>query len=46
MNTGKGWRLRRKNGPIFKAALVKRLKVGEEDIAIFRVLPNPAEKRG
>jgi len=40
MRQGKGWRL--VHGKItFKATLIKRFNVGEENVAIFRVLPVP-----
>jgi hypothetical protein len=40
MKQGKGWRLVR--GKLaFKATLVRRFKVGDETVAVFRVLPTP-----
>lgn len=40
MTRGKGWRLVR--GKLtFKATLVRRLNIGDESVAIFRVLPVP-----
>jgi hypothetical protein len=40
LNTGKGWRLVAPGGRrAFKAALLKKLNVGHERLAIFRVLP-------
>ena len=45
MPTGKGWRLFSPGETRgFKASLIKRIDIGGEIIAIFRVLPNP-EKR-
>jgi hypothetical protein len=41
MTTGKGWRLVGPGKQAFKASLLKRLEVGGESVAIFRVLPNP-----
>jgi hypothetical protein len=42
MKTGKGWRLASPNATRgFKATLIKRIDVGGEIIAIFRVLPVP-----
>ena len=41
MRRGKGWRLQapKPGGKVFKATLIKRFNVGDENIAIFRVLP-------
>jgi hypothetical protein len=44
MRTGKGWRLTSPSEHEFKVTLVRRLKVGDEVIAICRVLPNPETK--
>ena len=44
MTTGKGWKLVGLNGRAFKASLLKRLDIGDESIAIFRVLPHPDAK--
>lgn len=41
MSTGKGWRLVGPGKKSFKAALLKKIKIGGETLAIFRVLPNP-----
>ena len=41
MKTGKAWRLVSPTGRAFKAALVKRLKIGKESVAVFRVLTPP-----
>ena len=38
MKTGKAWRLITPTGRAFKATLVKRLKIGTESVAIFRVV--------
>ena len=38
MKTGKAWRLITPGGRAFKATLVKRLKIGSESVAIFRVV--------
>jgi hypothetical protein len=46
MKQGKGWRLASPGETrSFKATLLKRINVGGEIIAIFRVLPAP-EKHG
>ena len=44
MKTGKGWKLVGLNRRAFKASLLKRLDIGDEKIAIFRVLPYPDGK--
>jgi len=44
MVTGKGWRLVAPGEQAFKASLLKRLEIGGESIAIFRVLPHPDVK--
>jgi hypothetical protein len=41
MRTGKAWRLLSPTGYAFKATLVKRLKIGKEDVAVFRVIASP-----
>jgi hypothetical protein len=41
MTTGKGWRLVGPGKQAFKASLLKRMVIGGESVAIFRVLPNP-----
>jgi len=41
MKTGKGWRLVSPTGRALKATLAKRFMIGDESIAIFRVLPLP-----
>ncbi len=41
MRTGKAWRLLSPAGLAFKASLVKRLKIGSESIAVFRVVKCP-----
>jgi hypothetical protein len=38
MKPGKAWRLISPGGRAFKATLVKRLNIGAESVAIFRVL--------
>jgi hypothetical protein len=38
MKTGKAWRLITPGGRAFKATLVKRLKIGKESVAVFRVI--------
>jgi hypothetical protein len=38
MRTGKAWHLLSPTGYAFKAALVKPLKIGKEDVAVFRVI--------
>jgi len=38
MKPGKAWRLITPGGMAFKATLVKRLKIGSESVAIFRVI--------
>jgi hypothetical protein len=45
MKSGKGWRLVSPNETRrFKATLLKRIDVGGEIIAIFRVLPIPERR--
>jgi hypothetical protein len=44
MATGKGWRLVGPGKKAFKASLLKRLDIGGESIAIFRVLRHPDSK--
>jgi hypothetical protein len=42
MKPGKGWRLVSPTGRSFKASLAKRIKIGEENVALFRVsVPKP-----
>jgi len=41
MKTGKGWRLVSPTGRALKATLAKRFKIGDENVAVFRVLPYP-----
>ena len=43
MKTGKGWKLLTPTGKTFKAVLVRRLKIGDENVAVFRVLPMPGD---
>jgi len=38
MKPGKAWRLITPGGRAFKATLVKRLTIGRESVAVFRVL--------
>ena len=38
MKTGKAWRLITPSGRAFKATLVKRVNIGRESVAIFRVI--------
>jgi hypothetical protein len=44
MATGQGWKLVAPGEQGFKASLLKRLDIGGESIAIFRVLPHPDAK--
>ena len=44
MKKGKRWRLVGPNGLAFKATLVRRIEIGGEIVAIFRVLPHPDKK--
>jgi hypothetical protein len=45
MKSGRGWRLASPGETRgFKAALIKRIDVGGEIIAIFRVLPTPERR--
>jgi hypothetical protein len=39
MKQGRAWRLVSPGERVFKAILVKRLKIGAESVAIFKVLP-------
>ena len=41
---GKGWRLTTPYGRTLPATLIKRLNIGGESVAIFRVLPHPDKK--
>jgi hypothetical protein len=41
MRTGKAWRLLSPTGYAFKATLVKRLNIGKESVAVFRVIASP-----
>jgi hypothetical protein len=41
MRTGKAWRLLSPTGHAFKATLVRRLKIGKESVAVFRVIATP-----
>jgi hypothetical protein len=43
MRTGKAWRLVSPTGRAFKATLVKRMKIGKESVAIFRVVTTAKE---
>jgi hypothetical protein len=43
MRTGRAWRLLSPTGHAFKATLVKRVKIGKESVAIFRVVTTPKE---
>ena len=38
MKTGKGYRLIAPNGKAFKVTLVRRIKIGQEDVAILRII--------
>jgi hypothetical protein len=38
MKTGKTWRLITPGGRAFKATLAKRLNIGRESVAVFRVV--------
>lgn len=44
MMTGKAWGLIGPGEQVFKASLIKRLKIGDEIVAFFRVLPHPDSK--
>jgi hypothetical protein len=44
MAKGKGWRLVGPSKKMFKASLIKRLDIGGESVAIFRVLPYPGKE--
>ena len=44
MIKGKGWRLVGPGKKAFKASLIKRLDIGGESVAIFRVLPYPGKE--
>jgi hypothetical protein len=41
MTPGRGWRLLSPTGRAFKVTLVRHFKVGDEKVAVLRVLPNP-----
>jgi hypothetical protein len=43
MKTGKAWRLVSPGRRAFKATLIKRLNIGSESVAIFRVIRSPKE---
>ena len=45
MKKGKGWRLEAPGGQGYKAVLIRRLEIGKESVAIFRVLPHPDAKK-
>ena len=45
MKKGKGWKLIAPGEQAFKASLIQRLDIGDESIAIFRVLPHPNTKK-
>jgi hypothetical protein len=38
MKSGRGWRLISPGEMVFKASLVKHLRIGDETVALFRVL--------
>ena len=44
MKRGKAWRLLTPGGRAFKATLVRRLNIGSESVAIFRVIRSSKEK--
>jgi hypothetical protein len=44
MRRGKGWRLEAPGGQGYKATLIERFNIGDESVAIFRVLPHPDAK--
>ena len=44
MKPGKAWRLMSPGGRGFKATLIKRLNIGSESVAIFRVIRVAKEK--
>jgi hypothetical protein len=44
MKPGKAWRLMSPGGRGFKATLVRRLDIGRESVAIFRVIRPSKEK--
>jgi hypothetical protein len=46
MRQGKGWRLVSQGGTAFKATLIRRFKVGDENVAVFRVLQIPDDSEG
>jgi hypothetical protein len=41
MKKGKGWRLVGPGAKAFKATLVRRMDIGDESVAVFRVLKYP-----
>ncbi len=43
MKTGKGYRLITPTGRGFKATLVRRIKIGKEDVAILRIITSPKD---
>jgi hypothetical protein len=45
MKTGKGWRVVGPNNLSFKATLIRRMKIGKEDVAVFRLLTHPVAKK-
>ena len=50
MRPGKGWRLSSPGEKVFKATLIKRFNIGQESVAVFRIVqipdtPELAEKR-
>jgi len=38
---GKGWRLVTQGGRAFKGTLLRKVSIGGETLALFRVLPKP-----
>jgi hypothetical protein len=44
MYRGKGWRLTGPNGRIFKAALIRRMKINGATVAILRVRERPKKE--
>ncbi|MGA2535407.1 MAG: hypothetical protein ABSF53_05290 [Terracidiphilus sp.] len=44
MNRGKGWRLTGPNGRIFKAALIRRMKINGATVVILKVRERPKKE--
>jgi hypothetical protein len=43
MTPGRGWRLVGPGKQVFKATLIRRLSIGQESVAVFRVVPVPED---